>query len=142
MKMLMTALVGIALAATPSLARAAMTDADLEAYILKNLPAGGDLNPQAVRAIGVGEFGTDLPEGLPENVRAALQGAIEEIEYREFEGTDYNAWVDGIYEVISGDELVGYAVQGYGTGEPDYNDGMTFGYNLGGGFVSYEENDW
>jgi hypothetical protein len=143
MRLLTTALLGIALTATPNPARAGMDDAQLQAYILQNLPAGEEPNAEAVNAIGVGELGDALPEGLSENVRAPLQGAIDEINDKTVPGTPYNAWVTGIYEVIAAGEVVGYAVQGRGVDfEWDFNDAMTYGFNLQGGQVAFEHQDW
>jgi hypothetical protein len=119
-----------------------MTDPELETYIVDNFPPGDEPSADVSRKIGVGELGDELPDGLPEELHEGLQGAIDEIDDRSFDGSDYNAWVTGIYEVVSDGEVVGYVVQGAGTGEPDYSDAMTYGFNLDGLQVAFEEADW
>ncbi len=81
---------------------------------------------------------------LPEAVREALQDAATEIEARSFDGTDYEAQVEGYYGVwasCAGAPVVAYVVWGVGAGEPDYHDGIVIGIDLNGNRVyEYEDN--
>lgn len=84
-------------------------------------------NPALTKAITLSE--------APLAVRAALVAASKEIKARTFEGTDYEAWVEGVYVVYASpakDRVVAYVVHGLGSGEPDYNDGLVIGFDLSG----------
>jgi hypothetical protein len=92
-------------------------------------------NPALTKRITVGE--------APEAVRGALTKASEQIKARRFAGTDYVAWVEGIYVVYASpakDRVVAYVVHGLGSGEPDYNDGLVIGFD-GEGRRIYEHED-
>lgn len=81
-------------------------------------------------------------DSLPPAVKQSALQAIEEIRNRRFEGTDYVADLAGIYAVhtsCSDSTTIAYAVLGFGSGEPDYHDGMVYGLALDGRFISYEE---
>ena len=82
---------------------------------------------------------------VPEAARSAVAAAVTEIEEREFSGTDYQAWLDSIYAIYRSENdhtVLGYAVVGYGTGEPDYNDGVVYGFDVNGNAVFSDQEDW
>jgi hypothetical protein len=77
-------------------------------------------------------------EEMPSSVRATAKDVATEIEAREFEGTDYQAEIQGYYAIYQSESdhtIVGYAVWGTGTGEPDYMDGIVVGIDLDGNRV-------
>jgi hypothetical protein len=79
------------------------------------------------------------------SARASVAAAAEAIESRSFSGTDYSASVEGIYAVHADEEggpLAGYVVVGYGSGEPDYNDRIVHGFDMGGNQVLFDEESW
>jgi hypothetical protein len=111
---------------------------DLEAYFLSVAPAGEDPAADVTREIAI--------EDVSASAKTGVDQAVEEIEGRTFEGTDYSAWVNSIYEVRApenqGGALVGYLVSGGGSGEPDYVDMVNLGVDLQGNIVSRDEAEY
>ncbi len=84
-------------------------------------------------------------QDIPLKIRGEIRDAVNWIEERSFEGTDYMAYVEGIYLVfkrVEDQAPSGYMVIGYGSGEPDYNESMAFGFDMGGKLVFEDILDW
>jgi len=80
---------------------------------------------------------------VPVAVRDALKKAGKEI--TDASNDDYSADVEGYFAVFKSatdKTIVGYAVKGSGTGEPDYQDSFIKGFNLAGKRLVDEREDW
>lgn len=81
---------------------------------------------------------------VPTAAKSAVQTAMNEIDNRSFEGSDYEASVWGIYAIhrsCANSSIVAYVVYGGGAGEPDYHDAIVIGIDLTGKRVHDEEED-
>lgn len=100
------------------------------------------------------KFGEDPVRGLatevklsdvPQPVRDQLKKAGKEISDKTFEGTDFTADVEGyfaIHKSATDKTITGYAVKGFGSGEPDYQEQTIIGFNLAGKRIFDETQDW
>lgn len=82
---------------------------------------------------------------VPQPVRDALKKAGKEISDKTFDGTDFSADVEGyfaIYKSATDKTITGYAVKGFGSGEPDYQEQTIIGFNLAGKRIFDETQDW
>ena len=69
-----------------------------------------------------------------------LAVARDEINGRTFHGTDYVAELEGFYKIFASETdrtVVGYAAFGWGSGEPDYHDGIVIGFSVEGDRVHH-----
>jgi hypothetical protein len=84
-------------------------------------------------------------EELPQAIQTAMKNSIDTIENRKFEETDYSAEVSGLYVIFESEfsrNVVAYAVVGFGSGEPDYNESLVYGFDLKGRLVYEDIQDW
>jgi len=82
---------------------------------------------------------------LPQELKPSFVVAMLEVQDRTFPGTDYSASIDGIYAIYrsaSDQTVVAYALNAYGSGEPDYNEQMVFGFDLEGNRVFEQILEW
>ncbi len=112
-------------------------------------PTGGSAEKaiqNALSPLGGPELGLSHEvevSAVPAAVRTKMQRVMREIRARSF-GTDYSADVAGAYAVhrsCADDSVVGYAVWGTGSGEPDYHDGIVVGWDTAGNEVVNEEDN-
>lgn len=99
------------------------------------LASGADLRVAAPVAV----------DDVPADARPGVKAAVSEIEARSFPNSDYEADVEGVYEVFRSeddDTVLAYAVLGYGSGEPDYSDAILIGIGRDGAEVFYLEESW
>ncbi len=115
-------------------ARGALTAAELVAHLERAVSPMGGADAQRTREVKL--------EDVPAAVRQALEATTKEIEAKSFEGTDFTAGVDGYYAVFKSPEdrtIVGYAIVGSGSGEPDYQESLVYGFDLTGKLVHEAE---
>lgn len=77
---------------------------------------------------------------VPVVVSGKLAVARDEINGRTFHGTDYVAELEGFYKIFASETdrtVVGYAAFGWGSGEPDYHDGIVIGFSVEGDRVHH-----
>jgi hypothetical protein len=115
----------------------AVSDRVAAAAVEAALPTGDDAVKTLSKEVKLAD--------VPQPARDALKKATKEIQEKDFGGADFSADVEAyfaIYKSATDKTIVAYGLKAYGSGEPDYNEATSMGFNLKGKQIYEDTQDW